>query len=129
MIKKIAVFILAGFVLINIYGCFALLAGAAGGAGTAVWLSEKLSQEVNYPFEKSIKATKSALQSLKLAVTKETTEENFAQIMSKYTDGKTIWIDIRRITESSSKIEIRVGAVKGNKEATDKILKRIIRYL
>jgi hypothetical protein len=49
--------------------------------------------------------------------------------MSKYSDGKTIWIDIHRITEASSKIEVRVGAVSGNKEAADKILKKIIRYL
>ncbi|MCX5703525.1 MAG: DUF3568 family protein [Candidatus Omnitrophica bacterium] len=46
MAKKILVFIFTSLLLINIYGCLALLAGAAGGAGTAVWLSEKLSQEV-----------------------------------------------------------------------------------
>ncbi|MCX5703526.1 MAG: DUF3568 family protein [Candidatus Omnitrophica bacterium] len=56
-------------------------------------------------------------------------EQNVAQIMSKYTDGKTIWIDVRRVTESSSEIRVRVGAVKGDKEAADKILKRILRYL
>lgn len=129
MLKKTLVLIFTGLLLINIYGCVALLAGAAGGAGTAVWLSEKLSQEVNSPFERTIKATKSALSSLRLAVTKETREQNVAQIMSKYTDGKTIWIDIRKITDSSSKVEVRVGAVKGDKEAADKILKRIMRYL
>lgn len=129
MAKKILVFISTGLLLINIYGCLALLAGAAGGAGTAAWLSEKLSQEVNVPFEQTIKATKSALKSLRLAVTKETIEQNVAQIMSKYTDGKTIWIDVRRVTESSSQIQVRVGAVKGDKEAADKILKRILRYL
>ena len=129
MAKKILVFIFTSLLLINIYGCLALLAGAAGGAGTAAWLSEKLSQEVNVPFEQTIKATKSALKSLRLAVTKETVEQNVAQIMSKYTDGKTIWIDVRRVTESSSEIQLRVGAVKGDKEAADKILKRILRYL
>ncbi len=49
--------------------------------------------------------------------------------MSKYSDGKTIWVDIRRITEASSKIEVRVGAVSGDKAAADRILKRIERYL
>lgn len=129
MAKKVLVLIFASLLLINIYGCVAILAGAASGAGTAVWLSEKLSQEVNASFEQTIKATKSALKSLRLAVTKETIEQNVAQIMSKYTNGKTIWIDVRRVTESSSKVEVRVGAVKGDKAAADKILKRIMQYL
>ena len=129
MIKRVVVLMLTGLLLMNIYGCVALLAGAAGGVGTAVWLSEKLTQEVNAPFDRTVKAAKSALKSFKLEVTKETSEKNVAQIMSKYSDGKTIWIDIHRITESSSKIEVRVGAVSSDKRAADKILKRIIRYL
>ncbi len=129
MFKKILVVISSGLLLMNIYGCVALLAGAAGGAGTAVWLSGKLTQEVNAPFERTVKAAKSALKSLKLEATKETAGQNVAQIMGKYSDGKTIWIDIHRVTEASSKIEVRVGAVSSDKEAADKILKRIIRYL
>jgi uncharacterized protein YneF (UPF0154 family) len=129
MVKGIGVLISAVLLLMSTYGCVALLAGAAGGAGTGVWLSEKLTQEVNASFERTIKATESALKSLKLEVTKKTVEQNVAQIMSKYTDGKTIWIDIRPITSSTSKVEVRVGAVNTDKEAADKILKRIIRYL
>jgi hypothetical protein len=129
MVKRISTLIFASFLLINVYGCIPLLAGAAGGAGTAAWLSGKLSQEVNAPFDRTITATESALKSLKLEVTKKTVEQDIAQIMSKYTDGKTIWIDIHRITQASSKIEIRVGAVEGDKQAAAKILKNIQRYL
>lgn len=78
--------------------------------------------------QRCLKATKSALQSLKLKVTKETVEEKIVQVMSNYTDGRTIWIDIHRISETASRIEIRVGAA-GDKEAARKILDRIIRYL
>jgi hypothetical protein len=127
--KKMWGLIFTGFLLVNLYGCVAVLAGAAGGGGTAVWLSGKLSQEVNASFERAVDATKSALRSLNLKVTKETKEEKVAQIISKYTDGKTIWIDIRPITAANSKVEVRVGAVSGDKEAADKILKRIVRYL
>jgi len=116
-------------VLVNIYGCVALLAGAAGGAGTAAWLSEKLSQEVNAPFDKTIKATLSALQSMRLEVTKETKKEDIAQVISKYTDGKTIWIDIRRINDNTSQVDVRVGGLKGDKKASSEILKEIKRYL
>jgi len=129
MFKKMATFIFSSLFLANLYGCAALLVGAASGAGTAVWLSEKLTQEVNAPFDRAIEAAKSALKSLKLEVTKETKEENIAQIMGKYADGKTIWIDIRRITQISSKIDVRVGAVNSDKGAAAKILKAINRHL
>jgi len=129
MFKKLLILFFAVLLLVNMYGCIALLAGTAAGAGTAVWLSGKLSQEVNVPFERAINAAKSALKSLKLEVTKVTVEQNTAQIMSKYSDGKTVWIDIHRITEASSKIEVRVGVVSRDKEAADIILKRIMRYI
>lgn len=129
MRSKVLAFIVGVFLLANIYGCFALFAGAAGGTGTAVWLSGKLTQEVAAPFDKTVKAAKSALDSLRLELTKETVEKDVAQIMSKHKDGKTIWIDIRRITDSSSKIEVRVGAVTPDKAAAGKILKKIQEYL
>lgn len=129
MFKKISTLIVSGLFLLNIYGCFALFAGAAAGGGTAMWLSEKLTQEVNSPFERVVAASKNALSSLKLELTKETKEGGNAQLMSKYLDGKTIWIDIHKTTPSSTKVEVRVGAVNSDKEAAEKIMKQIIRYL
>jgi len=128
MIKNIIVAITAVFLVCNIYGCV-ILAGAAGGAGTAVWLSGKLTQEVNFPFERAVEASKSGIKSLRLGITKVTVEDKVAQIMGKYTDGKTIWVDVHKITEASSRIEVRVGAVSGDKEAAAKILKQIQRHL
>ena len=128
MFRKIIVLAVSVLWLINMCGCVALLAGAAGGAGTAAWLSGKLSQEVNASFDKTLKAAKSALRSFKLKVTKETIEEKVAQVMSNYTDGRTIWIDIHRVSESTSRVEVRVGAT-GDKDIARKILDRIIRYL
>ena len=128
MIRKLIGLVFSFILLVNMYGCIAILAGAAAGTGTAAWLSGKLSQEVNASFEGSLRATKSALSSLKLNVTKETVKEGLAQVMSNYTDGKTIWIDINRVSKVTSRIEIRVG-VTGDKEAAHKILERIRRYL
>ena len=129
MLRKILGLILASLVLFNAYGCIAILAGAAGGAGAAAWLSGKLTQEVNASLEKTTDAAKTALKSLRLKTTKETVKEDVVQIIGDYTDGSTFWVDIRRITENSSKLEVRVGAVSSDKAAADKILKRIIRYL
>ncbi|MEK7849675.1 MAG: DUF3568 family protein [Candidatus Omnitrophota bacterium] len=129
MFRKIGILFFSGLFLLNICGCVAVIAGAAGGAGTSVWLSGKLSQDMNASFDKTIRATRSALTSMKLEVSKETVEKDVAQVMSKYSDGKTIWIDIRPITERSSRVDVRVGAVNGDKEASDDILKRIQKYL
>jgi hypothetical protein len=126
--KDMGLIFLLLFVL-NLTGCVPLLAGAAGGSGTAVWLSGKLSREVDGSFERTIEASKKALHSLKLEVTKTTVDKNIAQIMSEYTDGKTIWIDVRRITQKHSRVDVRVGAIDGDKEAADKILEKIERYL
>ena len=128
MLKKIAVSACAVLFLVNMYGCIALLAGAAGGAGTAMWLSGKLSQEVNATFERAVKAARNGLGSLDFKITKETTKDNVAQLISNYTDGRTIWVDVRRITDVSSRIEVRVGA-SSDKAAARKILDRILKYL
>ncbi len=129
MIKKLGVFVFSGLLLLNLYGCFALIAGTAAGAGTAVWLTDKSTQQFNAPYDFTIKAAENALKSLRLELTRETREARVTQLKSKYTDGKEIWIDIRKITENSTKVEVRVGMVNSDKEAASKILKRIQDYL
>lgn len=129
MFKKITVFVFSGLLLLNMCGCVAVLAGTAGGAGTSVWLAGKLSQEFNASYDQTTSAARKALQSLKLEVAKEVRADDVTQFKSKYTDGKEIWIDVRRITETSTKVEVRVGAVNPDKEAADKILKKIQKYL
>ncbi len=129
MFKKMLVAVVFGFFLLNVCGCLAVVAGTAGGAGTAVWLSGKLSQDFHASYDRTIGACESALKSMDLEVAKEAKEENVTQFKSKYTDGKEIWIDVRRVTEGSTKVEVRVGAVNPDKDVADKILKRIQSYL
>ncbi|MDD5254446.1 MAG: DUF3568 family protein [Candidatus Omnitrophica bacterium] len=129
MFKKTGIFVLTGLLLMNIYGCLAIFAGAAAGAGTAVWLSGKLTQQFDASYERTIDAADSALRSLKLGVIKESKEANVTQLRSEYSDGKNIWIDIRKVTETATKVEVRVGAVSHDKAASEKILKRIQAHL
>jgi adenylyl- and sulfurtransferase ThiI len=111
------------------YGCFALFAGAVGGVGTGVWLSGKLTEQFDATYDHTIQATESALRSFKFEIAKEAKEANVATFRSHYTDGKEIWIDVRRITDTSTKVEVRVGAVSADKAASTKILNRIKEYL
>lgn len=129
MMRRLMVTALAAVCALQVCGCFALLAGAAAGGGTAMWLSGKMTQEMGASFERTISAAEGALKSLKLAENKKTQDADVCQIMSTYTDGKTIWIDIHRTTPSSSKVEVRVGAVDTDKAAAEKILNEIRRRL
>lgn len=129
MAKRIIGVIFSIFLLLNIAGCIALLAGAAvGGVGATTWLSGKLIQEVNAPFDRALNAAKSALKSLQLNIVKETIKTDVAQVMSNYTDGRTIWVDIHRVSLLISRVEIRVGAA-GDKAAARKIMNKIVNYL
>ena len=128
MPRKIIVLITLIGLSLSLCGCVVLLAGAVGGAGTAAWLSGKLTQEFNVPSDRAVRATHNALESLKLPITKETATSEVTQIMSRYNDGKTIWIDIKSTTQAACRVEIRVGAT-GSKEAERKILTKISSYL
>jgi hypothetical protein len=128
MLKKTIIFIALIGLSITLCGCVVLLAGAAGGAGTAYWLSGKLTQDINTPYNQVVRATHKALDDLKFPVTKETTATDVTQIISKNSDGATIWIDIKPTTQAATRIAIRVGA-KGNKEAERKIMVKITKFL
>ena len=125
--KKLLLLAVVIIFSINLSGCL-LLAGAAGGGGTAIWLSGKLTEEVNYSLERSFKAAESAMNSLGYEISRSSVKEKVGQIIGNYSDGKTIWIDVHKISENRSKIEVRVGAA-GDKDAARKILDKIKRYL
>jgi hypothetical protein len=128
--KKTIIIAFLVLLSLNIYGCVPLLVagGVAGGAGTQVWLSGKLVQDVDAPFEKSIQAAESALKSLDLNIVSEIKKARIAQIKSNYINGETIWIDIRKVSQSTSRIAVRVGAI-SDQEATVEILNKIKEYL
>ncbi|HAH20813.1 MAG: hypothetical protein A2Y00_02965 [Omnitrophica WOR_2 bacterium GWF2_43_52] len=124
MVKKILFVVFAGFLLASASGCVLLVAGAAGGAGTAVWLSGKLSQVFEAKYDRSVAATLSVLKEMKAEVAKETKKKNVTQIRGSYNDGRQLWIDIRKITEKTTRIEVRVG-VQSDRVAATEVLKRI----
>ena len=125
MIKKIAIFTVLVLFLANVYGCVALLAGAAGGAGTATWLSGKLTQEFRASQAACVRAAKNALKALKVEIEKETVKDDVAQLVGKNIDGKTVWVDIHRVSKTTQKVGVRVGGVSADKEAEIKIMQRI----
>ena len=128
MFRKISVFVVSVLFLANLYGCVALFAGAAGGVGTAKWLSGKVVEEVNVPFDRTLSAAKSALDAMVIEVTKETVKEDVAQIIAKHTDERTVWVDIHKISAKLTRIDVRVGA-NSDEAAARQIVNKIKKYL
>jgi len=129
MFKKTMLFIFWGMLMLNLCGCFALFIGAAGGAGTAIWLSGKLTQEFHASYHATINATRLALQSLNLSAVKETLNENVTQFRGSYVNGSEMWIDIHRVTEYSTKVEVRIGGITPYKEADSLVLDKIQSFI
>lgn len=129
MLKKAMLLIVSGMLMLNLSGCFLFVAGVVGGAGTAVWLSGKLTQEFHSSYQTTIDATKQALETLNLSVISQKQDENVTQFKGSYRDGSEMWIDVRRVSDHSTKVEVRVGGVTSNKDADSEILKKIQDYL
>lgn len=83
---------------------------------------------MNVSLPKLVKAAASAFKAMRFTVTKTTVKDDVAQIIGEHQDKRVIWVDIHKITESTSRIEVRVG-VKGDKEASRMILAKIKKYL
>lgn len=114
----------------QISGCTgaALLAGGAAGAGAVVWVKGKLEYEFSAPLPKVYTATLAALKEFELPIQEEKKDKLVARVESQLADGKRVWIDIRSLTESSSKITIRIGMF-GDRSRSRRLLEAIRRHL
>jgi hypothetical protein len=131
MFKKVStclISLMLGVSVVTFSGCALLFGAAAGGAGTAFWFSGKLGEEFVASYRETISATENALDSLAMKITKKTYSEDITQFKSIYSDGSTVWIDIRPILENKTEIEVRVG-MRGNQSASAEILEKIKDYL
>lgn len=127
MFKKFALFVVCAFLLSNMYGCFLLLAGAAGGGGTALWLSGKLTDEVNASFSRTESATESAMNALCSGKINKVSRDSVVQFRGEDSSGKNINVDVFRATERKTRVEIRVSV--NEKDAAQKVLDEINRRL
>jgi hypothetical protein len=112
------------FLSLNLCGCAAVLVGAAAGAGTGVWFSGKLSQQIDAPAEKVADAARSVLIAMKAPITAELKNKEVIELRSVYMDGRKIWINIFFTPQDTSRIEVRVGAL-GDKTASEILIKRV----
>ena len=131
MVKRLNKAILLLGLAILISGCAEAVlvgVGAVGGAGAALWYRGKMEENLDISFSKAHPATLAALKDLELPIKKDQKKGLKARIESQFPDGKYVWISVRAVTESSSKITIRVG-VFGEKSRSQKIFEAIHQHL
>lgn len=112
---------------LSLSGCAAAVGAAAGGAGTYAYLNGRLKEVENHPQSTVIKATKAALEDLKLPITKETDDGNEHTIVAHSADDK-ITIYLLRQTDNTTEITISVGLL-GDEKYSQMILDRIKSHL
>jgi hypothetical protein len=136
MFKKITLWGLMVLCTLNFSGCVFLLiplgvavvGGVGIGIGTAKWLSDKLVERVPYSFAKTKQAARDGVKDLNLEIIKEADTDTLTQINCKYSDGRTVWVNVMPASKTVSRIEVRVGVWGGQVEARkvlDGILSRL----
>lgn len=131
MLKRLNQGLLLLVLAIQISGCAEAVlvgVGAASGAGAVLWAKGKMAEELDVSFSKAHRATLAALKDLELPINKDEKKGLKATIESKFPEGKHVWISVRAVTESSSKVSVRVG-VFGDKARSQKIFEAIHQHV
>ncbi len=108
-------------------GCFLLL-GAGAGVGGTVYVMGKLKEDVTASVGKVHAAARAALADLGLKVLEDKADAMTAHLESEFADGKRVWIDVDKATDTVSTVAIRVGLT-GDEARSREILAKIKTHL
>lgn len=104
-------------------GCLLLL-GAGAGAGGAVYVMGKLEEEMDGSVPALRRASVAALKYLDMPIIKDKGDKLTAEVKSQTASDQPVWINIKSVTRSRSKVSIRVGYV-GDEARSRRILEAI----
>ncbi len=108
-------------------GCAVILAGGAG-AGTVAYIKGELQTNLEASLEKSIEATRSAVENLKFIKISEEVDKLTGEIIARTSQDKKITIKLNKVTENTTKISIRVGMF-GDQTLSHSLLEEIKKEL
>lgn len=126
MRKPIAIVVLVGASLLP--GCAAVVAGAAAGAGTYAYVTGELKGTLEAPMDAAGKATRRGLEDLHFFGVEEKHDAMVGEAKAKMADDTKVSVSLRRITDSTTEIRIRVGVLGSETksiEILDAIKKRV----
>lgn len=108
-------------------GCV-LAAGAGAGAGTVAYMKATLEASLTTDYNKVVKATQAAIGELEFAKISEKKDALRAEFIARTALDKKVEINLSRVGDKATKIEIRVGLL-GDQELSQAILDKIKRHL
>lgn len=111
-------------------GCVVLALGAAAtaAAGGAVYVKGQLKETVDGTVVEVHRAARTALNETGVRITTDLQDDFTAQLEGTMADGTRVWIDIERVTASTTRLSIRVGYM-GDQARSSELLERIKRSL
>jgi hypothetical protein len=111
-------------------GCLLLVAGgaAAAGAGTYAYVSGDLKGTESAPLDRVWTATQAAVTELQLPITSRQKDALGARLLARTSSDKKVDIRLKKLTDTSTEIRIRVGTW-GDESVSRLILEKIKKRL
>lgn len=126
--KQLLLLLTLGLSLIVNSGCPPVIIGAAAGvgvgAGTVAYVGGELKSTEDVSLDRAWQATQEAINDLGFTVTERQKDVFNAQLYAKGVTGKKITIALRKISDKSTGVKIRVG-VFGDEAKSREILEGI----
>jgi hypothetical protein len=89
-------------------GCVAVVAAGAAGTGVA-WYNGRLESTLGGDYNRVLNATRAALSQLEFAKVSENKDALKAVFISRTAQDKKVEITLSKLTETTTKVEIRIG--------------------
>ena len=119
--------------LIGLSACsrkWAVIGAAAAAVGTGAYFYVKGDLRRNYeaPMDKTWDATVKALEALKINVESKQNDALTGVINGKLADGKSLSVNLKRISESTTEVGVRIGTF-GDRQRSEAIHDKILANL
>ena len=105
-------------------GCVVAAAGAAAGAGTVAWIEGKLVVSLDSPYEDVVRGAERSIDQLQFLKLSEDRDALTATLTARTAADKKVIIDVKRVADHLTKVEIRVGDF-GDKSVEQAIFDKI----
>ncbi len=117
--------VLAGLTSVAVMqsGCLLVAAGAAG-AGTVAYVRGELDASLGNGYESVVQASNRAIDQLQFKKISESKDALKAVLIARTASDKKVQITVTKVSETLTKVEIRVG-VFGNEALSTTILEKI----
>jgi len=117
MFKKLLVLAVVGLISINVCGCTVVSA--------IVSEYSKAKQDLDVSYVKALDIVKEMFSVTGMKLKKAVIESNSARVTGIYIDGRTVRINIFKVSDDKCSIEVRVGMTEAGKKDAQKIMKAI----